>query len=275
VHGVQIDQLVIAVGRRSGALYESNEIVRLSDSLGLRCLSLENVLGLEEVRRRQTSAATDDNAILAAQQPSLPLYWRIKRAFDFVLAATMILILSPVFVFVGCAIYVNMGSPVFFWQQRIGRWGAPLYVYKFRTLLAPFDRKGNRIMDSQRETAFGRFVRRCRLDELPQLWNILNGEMSFIGPRPLLPVDHPEDDSLRQMVPPGITGWAQVTGGRLVSNVEKGLLDDWYVRHASFWLDVRIVVRTFVMVVMGDARDERAIAAALVDGKALDEAKSR
>jgi lipopolysaccharide/colanic/teichoic acid biosynthesis glycosyltransferase len=93
-----------------------------------------------------------------------------------------------------------------------------------------------------------------RLDELPQLWNVFTGEMSFVGPRPLLPIDQPNDGQLRLKVPPGVTGWAQINGGRQITADNKGSLDDWYVRHASFWLDVRIIARTVGIVVLGDDR---------------------
>ena len=101
---------------------------------------------------------------------------------------------------------------------------------------------------------FGDMLRRYRLDELPQLWNIVAGNMSFVGPRPLLPVDQPDSSRSRLNVLPGITGWAQIHGGKLVSAEDKGVLDDWYVEHASFWLDVKIMARTLRTIVFGDDR---------------------
>jgi lipopolysaccharide/colanic/teichoic acid biosynthesis glycosyltransferase len=151
-----------------------------------------------------------------------------------------------------------------FWQQRVGRNGAPLHLYKFRTLHTLFDRQTKERREAQQPSPIGRFLQRTRLDELPQLWNILSGDMSLVGPRPLLPIDQPIDFAVRLTVRPGLTGWAQVCGGKLISPDEKRALDEWYIRHASLWRDVNIVVRTMRMLLFtGDRRDEAAIALAL------------
>lgn len=151
-------------------------------------------------------------------------------------------------------VLLDVGWPIVFWQKRDGRHGRPFLVYKFRTLRAPFDRHGQFVPENERISRFGELLRRTRLDELPQLWNVLAGDMSFIGPRPLLPVDQPAN-SLRLLISPGLTGWAQINGGKLITPEEKGELDDWYVRNASFWLDVRIVLLTLKIVITGDRRE--------------------
>jgi lipopolysaccharide/colanic/teichoic acid biosynthesis glycosyltransferase len=150
-----------------------------------------------------------------------------------------------------------------FWQQRLGRNGAPLHLHKFRTLQTLFDRRTRVKREAQSPSPIGRFLRATRLDELPQLWDILAGDMSIIGPRPLLPIDQPQDSTFRLVVRPGLTGWAQVCGGRLISIDEKNALDEWYIRNASFRLDFVIVMRTIGMLLAGESRDERAITTAL------------
>ena len=130
--------------------------------------------------------------------------------------------------------------------------GRPFLIYKFRTLHAPYDQLGNFVEESQRASRFGSFLRRLRLDELPQLWNVFTGDMSFVGPRPLLPIDQPKRSQLRLQMRPGVTGWAQINGGREITAEEKGVLDEWYVRNASVWLDIRIILRTVGTVLFGD-----------------------
>jgi lipopolysaccharide/colanic/teichoic acid biosynthesis glycosyltransferase len=129
-------------------------------------------------------------------------------------------------------------------------------IYKLRTLRPPFNQLGEPITEERRLSLVGHLLRRTRLDELPQLFNILVGDMSLVGPRPLLPRDQPGNAQLRLMVRPGITGWAQVNGGTLLSPCEKASLDDWYVRNASFWLDLRILFRTLSVMIWGQEKSE-------------------
>jgi lipopolysaccharide/colanic/teichoic acid biosynthesis glycosyltransferase len=259
VHGVKVDRFIVAVARPPDDRIGWQELQELATKSGASVLHLPETLGFA----KDAAASSSASAAPLAPQNAPGEYWAAKRSIDFTVAASLLLVCSPLFLLVAASVLVNIGFPVVFWQRRIGHHGAPLYVYKFRTLRAPFDRRGRRIPDNRRETYLGQGIRRMRLDELPQLWNIVNGEMSFIGPRPLLAVDHPDNDALRQLVPPGITGWAQVSGGRVVSIAEKAALDDWYVRHASFWLDVKIAFRTCLIVIGGDRRDEHAIRTAL------------
>jgi lipopolysaccharide/colanic/teichoic acid biosynthesis glycosyltransferase len=189
----------------------------------------------------------------------LPAYFQSKRLIDFVGAFAAIVLLSPLFLFTALLVLIDVGSPVLFWQQRIGQHGRNFLVHKFRTLRAPFDWQGRPAPEDQRLSWVGRFLRKMRLDELPQLFNVLVGDMSLIGPRPLLPHDQPTNAGLRLSVRPGITGWAQVHGGNLVTPEEKGALDEWYVRHASLWVDLRVVLLTLRFFITGERRSEEAV----------------
>ena len=149
-----------------------------------------------------------------------------------------------------------------FWQNRPGRFGRHFRLYKFRTMRAPHDEQGNRIPDEDRVSKLGSVIRLCRLDELPQLYNILVGEMSFVGPRPLIVTDHEPGTRDRLLVRPGLTGWAQVNGGRKLSPEDKAALDIWYVAHLSLALDLRIMLRTLVLLFTGENINGDAVRAA-------------
>src|SRR5262249_14993921 len=136
--------------------------------------------------------------------------WSLKRIVDVFAAAFLMITLAPVTVLVGLAVALDVGFPLVFWQQRPGLYGRPFTLFKFRTMAAPHDKQLRRVPDEQRLSALGRFLRRTRLDELPQLYNVLIGDMSLVGPRPLLPCDQSPDYAARLLVRPGITGWAQV-----------------------------------------------------------------
>ena len=192
-------------------------------------------------------------------------YWLVKRVLDFTGALALLVFLAPVVLFVATLVAIDVGLPICFWQQRPGRYGRPFRLYKFRTMAAAHDERGERLPDEERLTAIGDFLRRTRLDELPQLFNILVGEMSFVGPRPLLPVDQPEGNLTRLLVRPGLTGWAQVHGGRELSVDEKSALDEWYIRNASLRLDARILLQTTIMLLRGETRSERAIEKACLE----------
>ena len=182
-------------------------------------------------------------------------YWAFKRAFDVIVSAILILTLLPLFLVVAALVFVNVGSPILFWQRRPGRFGEPFKVIKFRTMRGTFDRAGDRIPEHLRRSALGNILRSIRLDELPQLVHILRGDMSFIGPRPLLPVDQPPKMAARLMVRPGLTGWAQVHGGNLVTPADKGAMDLWYIANVSLGLEVKIVVLTIKMLIFGQAQN--------------------
>jgi lipopolysaccharide/colanic/teichoic acid biosynthesis glycosyltransferase len=177
-------------------------------------------------------------------------------------ALILLVVLLPLWLIGGFLAFCDVGSPILFWQRRTGLGRREFQLYKIRTLRPAFDRSGQRIPEERRLSWIGRLLRQSRLDELPQLLSVLDGNMSLIGPRPLLPQDQPADPSMRLMVRPGITGWAQVNGGALLSAEEKEALDAWYIRHASLGLDLRIMAMTIRSLVRGDRRCEQALAQA-------------
>lgn len=162
---------------------------------------------------------------------------------------------SPIFLVLSLAIYNQMGRPVLFRQTRPGLHGKGFEMVKFRTMREAVDLQGNALPDSERLTKFGRFLRSSSLDELPELWNVLKGEMSLVGPRPLLMEYLPlysTEQARRHEVRPGVTGWAQVNGRNAISWEQKFALDVWYVNNQSLWLDMKIIWLTIRKVVMRD-----------------------
>lgn len=175
----------------------------------------------------------------------------MKRSFDFIISLLGLLILSPLIGITALLIREKIGSPVLFKQQRPGLNGKPFNVYKFRSMTDGRDEAGELLPDDIRLTSFGKVIRKFSLDELPQLWNVLKGDMSFVGPRPLLMEYWPlynDRQARRHEVRPGITGWAQVNGRNAISWEEKFELDVWYVENRSFWLDVKILFMTVAKV---------------------------
>jgi lipopolysaccharide/colanic/teichoic acid biosynthesis glycosyltransferase len=274
VHGVVVDRIVVATAadrlqpRALEILLEaekSSDIVVqfLSEQLGLEDSS-QKPLDLSAQERnnvpRQRAVARLGNVVDVDHLSSTAKSFRLgKRIVDIFGAAFLVFMLSPVAALVALVVALDVGFPVIFWQQRPGLYGRPFKVYKFRTMRAPHDRQKRRIPDDQRSSAIGRILRRSRLDELPQLYNVLVGDMSLIGPRPLLPRDQSVDYVVRLSVRPGITGWAQVNGGRIISLPDKCILDIWYAQNASFVLDLKIVLSTVKMVFFGDRMNTKAI----------------
>ncbi len=171
----------------------------------------------------------------------------IKRIFDFLCSLLGLVMLLPVIILLSMAINKKLGSPVLFKQKRPGLDGKIFEMVKFRTMLDAFDLNGHSLPDSERMTPFGSFLRSASLDELPGLWNVLKGDMSLVGPRPLLVEYLPlysEEQARRHIVKPGITGWAQVNGRNAISWEQKFKLDVWYVDNQSFWLDIKILLLT-------------------------------
>tara|TARA_B100000787_G_C16159711_1_gene280777 strand:- start:25 stop:621 length:597 start_codon:yes stop_codon:yes gene_type:complete len=177
----------------------------------------------------------------------------IKRIFDVVSSLIFLFLLLPIMVFIALLVYLNIGKPILFRQTRPGLNSSPFNIIKFTTMTNIFDEKGNLLDDEKRLTNFGKFLRSTSLDELPELWNVLKGDMSFVGPRPLLMEYLPLYSPLqlrRHEVRPGITGWAQINGRNAISWDEKFILDIWYVDNISFWLDIKILFITFKKVIM-------------------------
>lgn len=179
----------------------------------------------------------------------------MKRLFDMLIAGIALIILLPVLAVLALLIRVNMGGPVLFRQTRPGLHGAPFDMVKFRTMRDAHDREGKPLADAERITPLGRMLRATSLDELPELWNVLKGDMSLVGPRPLLmeylPLYTPEQ-ARRNDVHPGLTGWAQVNGRNALSWEDKFRLDIWYVDHRGFWLDAKILFMTVAKVLRRD-----------------------
>ena len=178
-----------------------------------------------------------------------------KRIFDICFALIGVVLLSPVFIVVSIVIVISDGFPVFFTQVRPGKNGVPFKLHKFRSMRKARDQKIELSTDGERITKFGYFLRRTSLDELPELFNVLEGKMSIVGPRPLLMQyleRYSEEQARRHEVLPGITGWAQVNGRNTISWEEKFHLDIWYVDHWTFCLDIKIVLQTVWKVIKGE-----------------------
>ena len=171
----------------------------------------------------------------------------IKRAFDLVFASLALIILSPVLLLTAILVRIFLGSPILFKQQRPGYKGRPFFVYKFRSMTNRLSHDRSLLPDAERLTRFGRFLRSFSLDELPELFNILRGDMSFVGPRPLL-MEYLQLYSPEQMrrhdAIPGLTGWAQVNGRNALDWPSRFRMDVWYVDNWSFWLDMKIILMT-------------------------------
>jgi lipopolysaccharide/colanic/teichoic acid biosynthesis glycosyltransferase len=272
VHGVIVDRIVVATAadrlqpRALATLLEIEKswsivVQFLSERLGFDDSSLRpSVLSGQARVPDQRAAARFGSVIDLEHADSAGKFFRFaKRIVDIFGATLLVFTLTPVAALVAFIVALDVGFPVIFWQQRPGLYGRPFKLYKFRTMRAPHDELRRRIPDDQRSSAVGQLLRRTRLDELPQLFNVLIGDMSLIGPRPLLPCDQSPDYAARLFVRPGISGWAQVNGGRIISPSDKLILDIWYVQNASWVLDVAIVFRTVKMILFGDRINIKAV----------------
>jgi len=272
VHGAPIRRVVVTLpfgelsSETRAALHEAEE------NLGIRVeFFADYICGGERCKPAAPAVPplgkmSADRAPAGADAPAALVrrpYWRVKRVLDAIAATGLIVLLAPLLVLAAVLVIVEIGPPALFWQLRPGIGGRPFRLYKFRTMRRPYDADGRRIADADRLSAIGRFLRRFRLDELPQLFNILIGEMSFIGPRPLLQADQFPGLDARLAVRPGMTGWAQIKGGRELSASDKAALDVWYIKNACFRVDLEIFLGTLRVVLLG----ERA-----ADGDAIREA---
>ena len=179
----------------------------------------------------------------------------LKRILDVVIASTALVLLSPVYALVAYKVKKNLGSPVLFRQTRPGLYGQPFEMIKFRSMKDALDTAGNPLPDSERLTPFGKMLRATSLDEMPELWNVIKGDMSIVGPRPLLMEYLPlynSEQAKRHEVRPGITGYAQVNGRNAISWEKKFELDTWYVNNHSLWLDFKIMLKTVKKVIAKD-----------------------
>ena len=179
----------------------------------------------------------------------------LKRLLDIIIASIALILLSPLYFYVAQKVKKNLGSPVLFRQVRPGLHGKPFEMIKFRSMKDAVDAQGNPLPDSERLTPFGKMLRSSSLDEMPELWNVIKGDMSIVGPRPLLMEYLPlynAEQAKRHLVRPGMTGHAQVNGRNAISWEEKFKLDTWYVENQSVWLDFKIMLKTVKKVLAKD-----------------------
>jgi lipopolysaccharide/colanic/teichoic acid biosynthesis glycosyltransferase len=239
VHGVHIDRVILAGDEDLLSSAALHDVERVCNKRQLELSYLPRMLGLTE------QGVSGSKAIAAVETgPDRRPFLRLKRLIDVLGSLALIILLFPLFATATLLVLFDVGSPVLFWQERTGRRGLPFLIYKYRTLRAPFDAKGRPALGDRQPSMIGRYLRATRIDELPQLINVLFGDMSLVGPRPLLPEDQPSNTALRLSVRPGITGWAQVNGAKLVSKEDKEKFDEWYVRNASPWVDTKIALMT-------------------------------
>jgi lipopolysaccharide/colanic/teichoic acid biosynthesis glycosyltransferase len=270
IHGVFIDRIVVALPRHRLSLEVQKALSHIQDTTSICLEYLAERMGIEsppvdyaaKPASRDIVGSTAAAVDLVLERAS---YQRIKRAIDVISSAVLLIILAPLLLLTGLIVATDVGLPLVFWQLRPGLGGRPFRLYKFRTMADAHGPNGERKSDNERVSAVGNFLRQSRLDELPQLFNILKGDMSFVGPRPLLPVDQPTDKGSRLHVRPGLTGWAQIKGGRHISSTDKAALDVWYVRNMSFALDIAILCGTVPMLIFGERITETAIAQAWRD----------
>ncbi len=274
IHGINVKRVVITTPFQDLSRASRNELLRLERSNVIKLDLVEERLGFTDIvgedetpkgvapqfERLAAQLAEDGDAV--SKRGSYP---RIKNAMDRGGAAVLMFLTLPFTLVTALLVALDVGLPLTFLQERPGKGGHPFRVIKFRTMRPAHDDAGNRIPDDRRQSGLGCFLRRIRFDELPQLYNILIGEMSFVGPRPLLSVDQPEWASRRLSVRPGLTGWAQVNGGKTVSAQDKAVLDIWYIKNASLSLDFKIILRTLDMVVRGERFNEEAVLSAYKD----------
>jgi lipopolysaccharide/colanic/teichoic acid biosynthesis glycosyltransferase len=254
IHGIHPQRLVVAGTADELPAAVRAKIEAVAPRYGLRVEHLPDLFGL------RTGAAA--GAPWAGGGPARA-YFRFRRLIDVVVSAAALLVLLPLIAVIAALVLLDVGPPVLFRQVRPGRHMRPFTLYKFRTMRRIIGADGAPLGDGERTSALGHLLRRTRLDELPQLYNVLVGDMSFIGPRPLLPRDLPEQVAERAAVRPGITGWAQVNGGHQLSAAEKMALDTWYVRNAGPRLDARIVYLTLHMMLFGERVNRKEIERAM------------
>lgn len=277
ISGVIIDRVIVAVPARSlsDAAIEALAVVEQSSAIKIQYLSdklgfdeasngahNQSVAVLDQCRREDKTFAIGDCELQWMQQRR---YWTVKRAIDVLASLSLLICLCPIMLLMASLVIVSIGWPVIFWQQRPGLGGRPFRLFKFRTMRSAYVSDGRELADHERLSHVGEFLRRTRFDELPQLFNILRGEMSFIGPRPLLPRDQDDAHRARLLVRPGLTGWAQVVGGRAISAQDKAALDVWYVKHASLWLDLKVVLKTVPIILFGESISRHQIESAWSD----------
>lgn len=256
IHGVEVDEVWLAEDPASSPADRLAAIESQCAARGVVAIGISQALNF-------IASPQDDAAAAAIESYETPAYFKAKRLIEFCAASVLLVAMLPLALCVAYVVYLDVGAPLLFWQQRLGRNGQKFLLYKFRTYRAPFDAHGRPAPENTRLSRVGRLIRASRLDEIPQLYNVIVGHMSLIGPRPLLPQDQPDDPGPRLSVRPGVTGWAQINGGTSVSPEEKNALDLWYIRHACPRLDLEIIVSTILVALTGERLNGRAVDHAL------------
>ncbi len=280
VHGITVDRIVVAAPLQELSEEAQSVLLELANDGKVRIDHLSphyNPAHDDPMRHgpmhHRLSAAEFHSPAAASNAPAsspgikLPSrsYLRCKRAIDASVALIFAICFAPLMFAVFMLVLFDVGSPAIFWQQRPGAGGRPIRILKFRTMGKARDDAGRALSDGERVSKIGSLLRRHRLDELPQVYNVLTGHMSLVGPRPLLPVDQPTAPAARLRLRPGLTGWAQIKGGRHLSIEDKAALDIWYINNASFALDMLILAHTIRTVLFGERIDRDAIHAARSD----------
>jgi lipopolysaccharide/colanic/teichoic acid biosynthesis glycosyltransferase len=251
-HGIRTDRIIVGGDFDFLTKEAMEEISNICTENEIGLDNIPQLVGLNTLRTPVEEWCEREETNRPVFSPSS--YFRMKHFVDFSLSLLLIVVLLPVFLIISALVLLDVGSPIFFWQRRVGINGQGFHVHKFRTLKPAYDQGRSY---SERVSWFGALLRKLRLDELPQLLNVLVGDMSLVGPRPLLPHDQPSDSTVRLMVRPGMTGWAQVHGGKLITPEEKNALDAWYVGNASFWLDLKIIGKTILFMFGGESHHAR------------------
>lgn len=276
IHGVQIDCIIVALPRHKLSARALDAFERAEQAQNARIIFMSDQL---HSLLPGGPGATSDARLRLGSTEVLPYversceleaalhrpYWARKRIVDIIIASIAIIVALPLMILVYLFNIFMFGFPVVFWQERPGLNGVPFVLYKFRSLHDALDGAGQILPKEARETAYGRVLRSLRLDELPQLFSILAGHMSFIGPRPLLLEDQLDEFANRLLVRPGLTGWAQVNGGNCIGTVEKMALDLWYIRNASMRVDLEIIARTIGVLFKGEHKCVSSIEMAMQD----------
>jgi lipopolysaccharide/colanic/teichoic acid biosynthesis glycosyltransferase len=262
-HGIGADRVVIAGNSDFLAAEAMTNVIRICNEQEIRMDFVPQLIGLNALQGQPAPIKPESKTSVPI---SLRRYHGLKRYMDFTLSLLLTILLLPVLLIVAAMVLLDVGSPVFYWQRRTGINAQTFQMHKFRTLKPSFDWRGRPVSTTDRMSAVGMLLRKTRLDELPQLLNVLVGDMAMVGPRPLLPHDQPPNQTLRLMVRPGITGWAQVNGGKQLSPHEKNTLDEWYIRNASPWLDLKILAKTIPYLFAGSNSESR-----MADMKDFDE----
>ena len=265
VHGVFPDRFLVMDSFRTEQPERFAMLEKIAERNETRLDVINDSIWLEDAQEDLPKEATTDPKPLL----SVKRYMRWRRPVEWLVAMGLVTLLSPLFLLLAGICLLDVGRPVFFWQMRPGRYLKPIKLIKFRTMRDGLDVDGKPLSDEARTSTIGRLIRRSKLDELPQLLSIIRGDMSFIGPRPLLPRDQPEDAELRAIVRPGVTGWAQVNGGHPLENEEKLALDIWYIQNASLWLDIKVLWMTLRTVIFGERVNREAIDLALTTRELL------